>query len=309
MRASPPRPQQPKRRTPRSGRGSGERVDPRLGRRFWHVAARRLRPFTVVVSLCCVAVFLIESAIPDPAALSQVGAPIRLDSTQAPTAGPIDFPYNESPTLYPNPTYLPSSGNTSNAVVFDLSSGGDSFGLVNSSSGSTGSALWFESGAYSPTLAKQIYLSGAGASSTTLPLAWSSPVEIASFAQPIVADEATVSGPTVLVAATSGGSTQVYASTTAGSSWAPLGSPEAGIVRSLSATPLEFFLQTSAAQSVTFTSDSLTGSGIGSVTQDVSGSNIIRSESAVELRVCGRTDYLHRLQRAWGLLSCGHQPD
>jgi hypothetical protein len=224
---------------------------------------------------------LVESSVPDPAALTGGGTDLHPDSSSAPFPGPLDFPYNVSPTLYPDPTYISSSSNTSDVQLFDLSTSASAFGMVNVSSSAAGYALWFESSAFSAALAKQIFLAGSNPSPSTLPLSWSSPVRVATFSNAVTADEATAIGSTLLVAATTAGSTQVYSSTSLGSSWAPLGSAVSGTVRSLSASPTEYLLETSSSTSVTLASFALTGSTVGSVSEAPGGSASLLSAGSV----------------------------
>ncbi len=224
---------------------------------------------------------LLESSLPDPTALSGVDArPQAADSSGSDSATPLDFPYNVTPALYPNPTYLTSATNTSGVQVFSLSNTQSMFGMVNASTDVNGSAIWFESGEYSPSLAKGIFLNSCGETCPTLPLSWSTPIRIANLSGPVTADAATSLGSTVLVAATSSGTTQVYSSASLGASWAAFGSAVTGNVRALSVSPTEVLLETSTSTSVRLVSDSFTGSAIGTVVESVSGSSTVSSASA-----------------------------
>jgi hypothetical protein len=256
----------------------------RAARRF--SLTRRSRALTLLTVICVatsVAVLVVESSVPDADAWAGGHSGVSTLETSAPTSSPLDFPYNVSPALYPNPTYVPSNSNTSNVQVFDLSSSTSAFGMVNASTSGSVTTLWFESGLYSSPLSKEIYLNNCGGTCPTLPLSWTSPVRVATLSNPVRAEQASVAGSTLVVAATSAGSTQIYASSTLGSSWTTLGGSVSGTVTALSASPSEVLLETSAPGDVTLTSDSLSGSTIASVTKDVGGSNTVRSASATQV--------------------------
>ena len=109
---------------------------------------RRMWP-TVTVSLACITVLLLTS-LPTAAATSSGNPP----PPSGVTPNTLDYVYDVSPSLYPAPASLTSTGPTDLVSLVSLTGGAASFGMVNASLRSGGGgALWFESGGYDPSIA------------------------------------------------------------------------------------------------------------------------------------------------------------
>ena len=237
---------------------------------------RRMWP-TVTVSLACIVVLLLTS-LPTAAATSSGNPP----PPTGVSPNTLDYVYDISPSVYPAPSSLASSGPTGLVSLVALTGGAASFGMVNTSLRSAGgSSLWFESGGYDPSIAAAEVKGTCpgGTCPPTVPIDWNLPVRIANLTSTVVADSVVEVGSEIVVAASSGGSTEVWNSTTEGATWTPFGSAIAGTLHSLSANSSAALLVTSETSGWTATTLDLSGAISGQASLTPSGGTGILSAS------------------------------
>ena len=183
-------------------------------------------------------------------------------------------PYYLPASYFPVPETLSTTGLLTAVSVAPLPDAPSSFGVVFGITNDSNSSLWFVEGSYSPTEARAIATNGTcGPGCGQLPLSWSAPANLSLFNASVSAASLTSAGSVLVVAASSNNTTYLFSSHEPYSSWARLGTPLAGSLGGLAATPEEVAAVTIADGAACATLLTVDGSVVGQTILEPSGGN------------------------------------
>lgn len=256
--------------------------------RRWRSAARsgerprrhssHLRPSTAILAIASCLILLLTSL---PSAAAASGSPPPPPAGVSPNT--LDYVYDVSPSLFPYPANVSSTGPTSQVKLVSLPSAASPFGMINASSRSGGGGtVWFESGGYNPGTAAAIVKHGCATGSSwsgtnsqcpsSVPVQWNIPTRVTNVTGPVAADAIATMGSVVVSAVSSSGSTQLWASSNSGGTWATFGSSVSGSVVALTTNTTSVLLVTSGSNAWQASTFAPTGRLSSQVTLSPSGS-------------------------------------
>lgn len=192
------------------------------------------------------------------------------------TTGTVVYPYAVPASLFPAPANMSSPNSVVAAAAAPDPSSPSAFAVVNASAVSTSThpnaSVWFSVVGYGAGDAALIETNGScGQNCGDLPLNWSTPSEVASFAAPVTGVRIGVVGTMYIVAVSSGGSTYLYNWSSLAGRWQPVGPVLSGQLGSLATDSMGFAVATFSGDAVNVATVSADGILEGQTTLSPSG--------------------------------------
>jgi len=237
----------------------------------------RLAILPIVLVTFCAVIMLSQSTL-TPLDTSSKSSGLRSATSSSAAPGPLDYPYVVPESLYPQASNLSSTNGIGPIASTPLPGNPSGFAVVNASSGTSTTTLWYQPVTYSTSAARSIADGACGKGCSQLPLSWSSRTEIASFSSSVTAIGINSLGSELVVAATVASSTYLFNET--GTSWARFGPTLSGRLGSMASSSESVAVATISGTSVEATALTASGVTIGQTTLSATGSGVTGIDGA-----------------------------